>query len=103
MKAAENNRLCVEISADTLKRLLSANQLCAADLNCLDCVSKQCLRRLCLESCSGNNRLDAARPAPCSVVRLPGASAAVTGKQVFRSKIRLVSCPAHADLWKERA
>jgi hypothetical protein len=52
MKTEKENRLCVEISADTLKRLIMNNQLCAADLNCLDCESKYCLWRLCLECCT---------------------------------------------------
>ena len=52
MKIEKENRLCVEISAHTLKRLIMDNQLCAADLNCLDCESKFCLRRLCLECCT---------------------------------------------------
>jgi hypothetical protein len=45
--------LYVEISEGTLKRLLAANHVCAADFRCLDCNSKHCLWRLCLESCSG--------------------------------------------------
>jgi hypothetical protein len=52
MKTEKEKWLCVEISADTMRRLLMENQLCAAELNCLDCKSKDCLLRLCLECCT---------------------------------------------------
>ena len=51
MKSCEPGRLSVSIPEQTLRRLLSADQLCAADLNCLDQPSRHALRRLCLESC----------------------------------------------------
>lgn len=44
-------RVRLEMSEKTLKSLLTAGQVCAADFRCLDCKSKQCLWRLCLESC----------------------------------------------------
>jgi len=53
MKNTADNWLCVAITEETLRRLLAADQLCAADLHCLDCSSKTCLRRLCLETCIG--------------------------------------------------
>jgi len=53
MKNVELNCLKVSIPEAVLRRLLWANQLCAADLNCLDWPSKHTLRRLCLESCLG--------------------------------------------------
>lgn len=42
--------LRLEIPAETLLRLLASGQLCAADVRCLDCDSKQCLWRLLLMS-----------------------------------------------------
>ena len=42
----------VEMSADTIARLLAEGRVCAAEFRCLDCRSKQCLWRLCLESCA---------------------------------------------------
>lgn len=42
--------LRLEIPAETLLRLLASGQLCAADVRCLDCASKQCLWRLLLMS-----------------------------------------------------
>ncbi len=44
-------RVRVEMTEETLSRLLEGGQVCAADFCCLDCDSKQCLWRLCLESC----------------------------------------------------
>lgn len=43
--------MCIEMSEKTLRRLLSADQVCAAELRCMDCASQVCLRRLCLEIC----------------------------------------------------
>jgi hypothetical protein len=48
----ENQHLRVEITAATLLPLLAGGQVCAADFRCLDCESKQCLRRLCMQSCA---------------------------------------------------
>jgi len=52
MQPAKNNPIRVEITEETLLRLLNGGQVCAADFRCLDCKSKQCLWRLCLRSCS---------------------------------------------------
>jgi hypothetical protein len=41
----------VEISEEVLVRLLTQGQVCAADLRCLDCRSKQFLWRICLDCC----------------------------------------------------
>jgi hypothetical protein len=49
--ALANGCLRLEISAETLLRLLANGQLCAADFRCLDCESKQCIWRLLLMSC----------------------------------------------------
>ncbi|WP_157468690.1 hypothetical protein [Desulfatibacillum aliphaticivorans] len=46
-----NNTIKVEIREDVLVRLLSRGAVCAVDFRCLDCRSRQSLRRLCLESC----------------------------------------------------
>jgi hypothetical protein len=53
MVTNSQKRIFVEISVETLRRLLSDNQLCAAELNCLDPSSKQLLWKLCLETCAG--------------------------------------------------
>ena len=52
MAKAGKETVRVEIAEKTLVRLLRAGQVCAADLRCLDCKSKQCLWRLCLRSCA---------------------------------------------------
>ncbi len=46
----------VEISGETLTRLLHAGQICAAELCCLDSLSKQRLWKLCLKSCAESRR-----------------------------------------------
>ena len=51
MANVEKTSVRVEITEKTLVRLLSSGQVCVADFYCLDCKSKQCLWRLCLESC----------------------------------------------------
>ena len=50
-RAAANAHLRLEVSAQTLLRLLAGGQLCAADFRCLDCESKQCVWRILLMSC----------------------------------------------------
>lgn len=57
----ERGRIRVELDVDTLFRLLSDRQLTAAELRCLDCESKHCVRKLCLMSCA---RSMAALPEP---------------------------------------
>ena len=52
MPSVSPQKLRVEISAATLSRLLALEQICAAEFRCLDCSSKQCLWKLCLESCA---------------------------------------------------
>ena len=52
MATADKRRVRVEITRETLSRLLTTGSVCAADFHCLDCESKQCLRQLCLESCA---------------------------------------------------
>lgn len=44
----------VALSAETLARLIGGGALCAAELRCLDCASKECVRRLALEACARN-------------------------------------------------
>jgi len=48
----KRNGLRVELQEGTLLRLLDSGCLCAADLVCLDCDSKRCLKELCLKSCA---------------------------------------------------
>lgn len=54
MATAGEKWVRVEVAPETLHRLLAAGQLCAADLRCLDCESKQCIWRLCLMNCVNN-------------------------------------------------
>lgn len=49
-------RLRVEIAADKLLELMRTGSVCAADLRCLDCESKTCLWRLCLDAITGRGR-----------------------------------------------
>ncbi len=48
-------RLRVEIAADKLLELLRARRICASELRCLDCESKTCLWRLCLNAIVGTD------------------------------------------------
>lgn len=43
--------LKLEIKRSTLKRLLETNQVCASDFRCLDCITKQQIKNLCLQTC----------------------------------------------------
>lgn len=45
----ETPRVRVELDTRTLHRLLNSGLLCAADFRCLDCDSKNCVWRLCLQ------------------------------------------------------
>lgn len=47
----ENMMLKLEIKRGTLKRLLETNQVCASDFRCMDCISKQQIKNLCLQTC----------------------------------------------------
>ena len=49
-KIVMNGCLRLELSAETLLRLLASGELCVADFRCLDCESKQCVWRLLLMS-----------------------------------------------------
>ena len=51
MKTSNRKSVRVEISEKTLARLLTKGQVCEADFRCLDCKAKQCLWRICLNSC----------------------------------------------------
>lgn len=51
MASGVNGCLRLEVSAQTMLRLLANGQLRAADFRCLDCESKQCVWRLLLMSC----------------------------------------------------
>ena len=66
MATVDGKSVRVEVTEEIMVRLLTAGQVCAADLRCLDCESKQCLRRLCLESCvKSRNRADHPRLRDC--------------------------------------
>jgi hypothetical protein len=52
MSAVNSRNVRVEMSEETLIRLLAGGQVCAADFRCLDASSKQSLWRLCLECCA---------------------------------------------------
>lgn len=43
--------LNLEISSTLIKTLLSQRLICAADVKCLDVGSKECLKKLCLNTC----------------------------------------------------
>ena len=48
----KGDRLRLELSSAVVLRLLENRQLCAAELHCLDCETKKCLRSLLLTSCA---------------------------------------------------
>jgi hypothetical protein len=66
MVSADRKRVRVEITEETLTRLLAKGHVCAADFRCLDCKSKQCLWRLCLKSCAKNYKTGMAGVAACN-------------------------------------
>jgi len=41
----------LEINTEKLRNLLNNGVLCAADFRCLDCRSKQCVWKICLNDC----------------------------------------------------
>jgi hypothetical protein len=42
----------LEIGLDKLEALFNTGALCAADLRCLNCASKECIWNLCLSVCA---------------------------------------------------
>ena len=58
MATAGRKRVRVEVTEETLNRLLTRGQVCAADFRCLDCKSKKCLWQLCLKSCTARVMVD---------------------------------------------
>jgi hypothetical protein len=46
----------IEVSSAKMNDLLARHQICAADVRCLDIKSKQCLKKLCLETCLYNTK-----------------------------------------------
>jgi len=80
--------LCLEISENTLRRLLDADQVCAAELKCLDCASKDCLRRLCLESCVlGRKAPDDAAPCESAGAEFSGSRKRGSGRKPVGANI----------------
>ncbi|MBV7315687.1 hypothetical protein [Shewanella sp. NIFS-20-20] len=59
--------LNVNLSINTLKRLLSEGHLCVAELNALDSHTKQQLWHLCLETCRHALVCDALKPVSSTV------------------------------------
>ncbi len=47
-KEREKNMVQLEINLDKLEALFQKGELCAADVRCLNCVSKACIRNMCL-------------------------------------------------------
>lgn len=95
MKTEQPKRLRGEISSDTLGRLLSDNQLCATDLRCLDCISKQCLWRLCLESCAATAPKDEGLQVRGKAVSWAGGISAPKDVKPVRSNIRFFPCTGY--------
>ncbi len=50
--------LFFEIISQKMQKLLAHRQICAADVRCLDADSKQCLKKLCLNTCLYNASWD---------------------------------------------
>jgi hypothetical protein len=103
MKKGETKGLRVEISENTLKRLLLNNQVCAADLRCLDCISKKCLWRLCLESCAAKTEQDRKVQAPAKAVARPKRVPAPRPLNSGASNIRFFPLHRVTPYRKERA
>lgn len=49
---ADKQRIRLELDIDTVGRLLASGLLCAGDVRCLDCNSKHCVWKLCLQTLS---------------------------------------------------
>ena len=52
----DGSRIRLELDIHTLRRLLGSGLLCASDVRCLDCDSKHCVWKLCLQTLSKNIR-----------------------------------------------
>lgn len=50
-KKSVGNTIRLEISLEKMNELLQCRQICVEDIRCLDSGSKQCLMRLCLNTC----------------------------------------------------
>lgn len=42
----------LEIKVDKICQLIKERQVCAADFHCMDCTSRNCIRKLFLQACS---------------------------------------------------
>ena len=51
-RAAHEYRIGLEISAEKLYQLLACGAISLSDFRCLNCASKQQVRRLCLYACA---------------------------------------------------
>ncbi len=52
---SKQTTLRIEIDPCTLAKILRSRNIAAADIRCLDTHSKQQLRRLCLQACTGHD------------------------------------------------
>ena len=59
----QNEKVRVEIDAQTLERMIDSGYLSASDMRCLDCDSKQCIWKMCLSICADKLNI----PAECAV------------------------------------
>ncbi len=64
----------LELPATVLQRLLAAGQLHTQDFRCLDCHSKHCVWRLCLQNSAHELKNHLPTPA-CPTTSLPGQTA----------------------------
>ena len=76
--SSERGEVRVALSTATVARLIGGGALYAAELRCLDCESKNCLRRLMLESCAQNMGAPDEKEALCAQRRSRRALHAVT-------------------------
>lgn len=47
-----NDKIRIEIDAQSLERMIDSGHLSASDMRCLDCNSKRCIWRMCLSICA---------------------------------------------------
>jgi len=50
-QAQATGHVRIALSAEKLQELMRSGALCAGDMHCLDCESKQCVWRICLRAC----------------------------------------------------
>jgi|GEM_PF-7003955 len=55
-KVSQIQRVQLEISVHKLEMLLASRQLCAADIRCPTCASRNVVKHLCLKACAQGGR-----------------------------------------------